>query len=575
MPRLLVSWIGNHDLIAAKSPTPEEPNLGPVLRVVLDRKPDQVHLLNDILTFDGDPDAANKYRSWLEKHSGVPTTMYSTPKNLNNDLDSAYRHTCDRLNELRGTGKDFLLNVSPGAFAMQVGIVLANLVVLHGEAELYSAFHGKPGKDAGVDRVWLPAHLEADILPHAMQRFHATRPEPEKLAALGNTIRGTSAAIQFAKAEALRVAPFATKPCCLNVILRGESGTGKELFAQAIHDNSPRKGPLYRVVNCGAIAPGVAESELFGHVKRAFTNAIENRRGAFAAVSGGTLFLDEIGDLSLDLQVKLLRAIENGEITPVGSNEVTKVDVRIVVATHRDLQAMIEAGEFRHDLYERLNGETIILPPLRHRREDIQVLAEHFLAGVNKAYPGLGKKLSSGALDELRRGRYRGNVRTLRELTTRIVAHSSGPEITPDEVRLQLQKLEPRATFPDLPLGEVGNDEFLCVLSACLDELAFRLVGPSPLRLPAAAMEKPERDPVEAIVWPLLQDRLVKAFGNAHAVRERLDFNFDPSKNKWEGFLCRFATHWGRFISGERISELTGRSVGSRVPTPNDESAPD
>src|SRR5262249_2776206 len=163
------------------------------------------------------------------------------------------------------------------------------------------------------------------------------------------------------------------------VLLRGESGTGKELLARAIHESSPRAGKPFVKVHCAALSPGLLESELFGHVKGAFTSAIRDKVGRFESADGGTLFLDEIGDISLEVQTKLLRVLEEMTFERVGSSDPVHVDVRIIAATHRDLEAMIAQGTFREDLYFRLNVFPITLPPLRERVEDVPELALHFL----------------------------------------------------------------------------------------------------------------------------------------------------------------------------------------------------
>ncbi|MBI4635652.1 MAG: sigma-54-dependent Fis family transcriptional regulator [Candidatus Rokubacteria bacterium] len=212
------------------------------------------------------------------------------------------------------------------------------------------------------------------------------------------------------------------------VLIRGESGTGKELIAKAIHYASPRAGgPLVRV-NCAALPETLLESELFGHEKGAFTGAHAARRGRFEAAHGGSLFLDEIGDLPLHLQVKLLRVLQEREIERLGSSRPIPVDVRLLAATHRDLEAMVRAGGFRDDLYYRINVVTIALPPLRERREDIPLLLEHFLEKFARRNGKAIRGLTREARDALLRYDYPGNVRELENLVERAVV------LTRDEV---------------------------------------------------------------------------------------------------------------------------------------------
>ncbi len=218
------------------------------------------------------------------------------------------------------------------------------------------------------------------------------------------------------------------------VLIRGETGTGKELVARAIHFNSSRASKPYLPVNCAALNEDLMASELFGHVKGAFTGAVADKRGLFEAADGGTLFLDEIGDVGQGLQQTFLRALEKGEIQPVGSFQRKIVSVRILAATNKNLEAMVEQGGFRKDLYYRLNVVTIDLPPLRQRREDIGLLAAHFLtkyaAQNNKNIRGI----APGALRLLENYCWPGNVRELENIIERATLFETTHEITPDSL---------------------------------------------------------------------------------------------------------------------------------------------
>jgi two-component system response regulator HydG len=250
------------------------------------------------------------------------------------------------------------------------------------------------------------------------------------------------------------------------VLITGESGTGKELAARAIHYSSARSAAPFVPVNCGGIPEGLLESELFGHVKGAFTGAIDSRVGFFHAADGGTIFLDEISDMSLAMQVKLLRVLQDKKVCMVGSNKTRKVDVRILAATNKDLQGLVKKGLFREDLFYRLNVITIIILPLRERGDDILLLAHHFLtqfaAESSKAMP----RFSDEALQSLRSYNWPGNVRELENVIQRLVVMTDGDLIDVRDLPSLMRFSALRNTGFTRTLDEVENEYISNVLAS-------------------------------------------------------------------------------------------------------------
>ena len=245
-------------------------------------------------------------------------------------------------------------------------------------------------------------------------------------------IIGTSPAMSRVRDVIARVADTD-----LSVLIRGESGTGKELVAQALHQRSRRRARPFVAINCAAISRELVESELFGHEKGAFTGASARRIGRFEASSGGTMFLDEIGDMPLETQAKVLRVLEERTIERVGSTRPIEVDVRLLAATHRDLEAEVKRGRFREDLYYRLRVVEITLPPLRERQADVPALATRFLQGVATRLGREQKPLSAAALSALSRHSFPGNVRELRNVLEQAAVLAEGPAIETSDLRLE------------------------------------------------------------------------------------------------------------------------------------------
>jgi two-component system response regulator GlrR len=238
------------------------------------------------------------------------------------------------------------------------------------------------------------------------------------------------------------------------VLITGESGTGKELLARAIHNASPRRAKPFVAINCSAMAENLLESELFGHIKGSFTGAVRDHAGLFQAADGGTLLLDEIGDMPMRLQVKLLRVLQENNIRPIGSTDAIAVNVRVVSATHRDLQQLMMSGQFREDLYYRLNVVHIEMPPLNRRREDIPLLVSHFLAQISNE-SGVRKIYAPEAVELLATADWPGNIRQLSNVVRQNVALSQTPIIPVELVQQSLG-----GTQSKLPSFDEARDEF-------------------------------------------------------------------------------------------------------------------
>ena len=346
----------------------------------------------------------------------------------------------------RGTGLEVLRQVKQTRPQSEVIVMTAYATVEAGlEATRLGAY----------DFVTKTAHLNPEELLNrvrgALGKIGLARDNAllrEQLAGRGRFegLVGRSAAMQAVYQLVEKVAPART-----TVLITGESGVGKELVARALHRKSPRAAAPFIAVNCGAIPEGLIESELFGHVRGAFTGAAGAKQGLFQAANGGTLFLDEIGELSLALQVKLLRVIQERRVRAVGATDDEEVDVRLLAATNRALQGEVQAGRFREDLYYRLNVIQLRVPPLRERSEDVLLLAEHFLRRFGAEHGRAQLELSREAKKRLDGYGFPGNVRELENLIERAVTLSDGPEVTLDALPAPLRP--PGAAGGLLPEG--------------------------------------------------------------------------------------------------------------------------
>ncbi|THF56177.1 sigma-54-dependent transcriptional regulator [Pseudothauera rhizosphaerae] len=286
----------------------------------------------------------------------------------------------------------------------------------------------------------------------------------------GRNLVGRSTALEQLRAQVAKLARNQAP-----VFIHGESGTGKEVIARLIHSLGPRAAAPFVPVNCGAISPELMESEFFGHKKGSFTGAASDKQGLFQAAQGGTLFLDEVADLPLAMQVKLLRAIQERAVRPVGAHNEEPVDVRILSASHRDLAQLVADNRFRQDLYFRINVITLRVPPLRERPEDIPDLAAHVLTRLAEREGSVPRRLSSAAIALLQQHTFPGNVRELENLLERACALCEGDEIGPDDIDLHptegLLRALPRHDEPEAgdEAGAESDDERIRILRM-LDE---------------------------------------------------------------------------------------------------------
>ena len=432
--RVLFCWVGKTDIRCSVG---ESPGLGPLAQALVDREFDRAAFLSD------EPESKlSAYRKWLKQQTATPLQIKRTvlPQGPM-DFATIYRESVDLVLDVIGAEKkapslgrpQLTFNISPGTPVMAaVWIILAKTrfpattIASHAEKGIY---------DVAVP-FEMDAHFIGDLLqgPDAALRDQSEARAPENPAF--EQIVGRSKPMQQVKGQALKVAPRSAP-----VLILGESGTGKELFARAIHRASGRKGKFVPV-NCGAISPHLIESELFGHTKGAFTGADKARPGHFREAEGGTLFLDELGELPLDAQVKLLRALQEEEITPVGSSASVKISARVIAATNRDLALRVADGNFREDLFYRLAVAILKLPPLREREGDLRELVDSLLSQINdrsKDEPGfVSKKISTGARSVISAHGWPGNVRELYNTLMRAAIWSDGETITKEEMRSAL-----------------------------------------------------------------------------------------------------------------------------------------
>jgi DNA-binding NtrC family response regulator len=449
--KALVAWIGKTDL---RAPTESgSVGAGPVAQALAARAFDEVLLLADSPEHD-----VAAYLKWLRSRSKAPISVLHEKLTSPMHFGEIHQAAVRAVSQLVGGHPETValtFHLSPGTPAM------AAVWILLGKTR-YRAELIESSKAHGVRTAEIPFDISADFLPDLLrdqdERLRlasaADPPAAPEFADIIHRSRVMARLIQRAKRIAIRNVP---------VLIEGESGTGKEMLARAIHQASPRKDKPFVAVNCGAIASELVESELFGHRRGAFTDAKTQHIGYFEAAHGGTLFLDEVGELPLASQVKLLRAVQEGEIVRVGTTRPVKVNVRIVAATNRTLTDEIASGRFREDLFYRLAVAVLLIPPLRERAEDLNVLFEALLDQVNRessGEPGFKeKRLSVSAKNLLLAHSWPGNVRELLNTLRRAAIWNDADTISSEDAREALlpalRTVGPHTTGQvlDRPLG--------------------------------------------------------------------------------------------------------------------------
>ncbi len=308
------------------------------------------------------------------------------------------------------------------------------------------------------DYIRKPFDTQVDVKGTIARALHARQTHVEFAQSFDEMLQRIGLVIGFSRPmKSVRDLILRAAPTDSTVLIQGESGVGKELVARALHYGSPRSGKPFIAVNCGALTETLLESELFGHAKGSFTGAVVEKVGLVEVAHTGTLFLDEVSEMSPQLQVKVLRLLEEKEFKPVGSVNTKRVDVRFITATNRDLEEEIQKGTFRKDLYYRLNVIPIHIPPLRERTDDIPLLAEYFLGNYSRAMKRQGKRFASEVKDAMLRHPWPGNIRELENAVQRAVALSDGAEITVKDLFETASPLA-EASAPGVPGGSIGED---------------------------------------------------------------------------------------------------------------------
>jgi DNA-binding NtrC family response regulator len=415
-----------------------------------------------ILVVDDDVNMLAMLEKFLKRAGYTVETTSDSLKAMSLIEDKNYDIVITDIQMPRATGMDLLKRVKDLQKDTMVVMITAFGSVDSAVNAMKAGAYDYVSKPFNIDEIL--ALLERATQQRRLQReVEILRQEVERKYSFSNII-GKSKAMQDIFTLIQRISHARS-----NVLITGRSGTGKELIAKAIHYNSDRKGMPFVTVNCSAIPESLLESELFGHEKGAFTGAVTSRRGLFETANNGTLFLDEIGDMPLGSQAKLLRVVETGEVRHVGSDDVKKVDVRVIAATHRDLKELIKHDQFREDLFYRLNVISIHVPDLRERPEDIPILIEHFMKKYGEQFGKPVVQMTHEASACLMRYSWPGNVRELENVIERSIALCNGDTIDCKDLPEHLFQIKSNDMIDDLatenmPLSEIEKRYIMKVL---------------------------------------------------------------------------------------------------------------
>lgn len=430
----LISWIGANDLKALEN----NESQGPLIATLEAQPFDRI-----VLLYNYDTQQVNPYLQLLRQRFDSELQAHHIRLSSPTHFADIYQAANSQLETLKAAREDISILLSPGTPAMQA------IWILLGKTRYQATFY-QSSREQGVERVDIPFEIAAEYIPpaksiSAKQLSALSEAAPPANAAFSDIITQSPVMQQLiARAQILAEHD-------VPVLIDGQSGTGKELFARAIHNASARKDKPFVAVNCGAFPSELIDSMLFGHKKGAFTGAVADKPGFFEQVNGGTLFLDEFGELTAEVQVRLLRVLQDKTFTRVGDTKEQTSDFRLVAATNKNLMLEITEGRFREDLFYRVAVGTIPLPPLKQREGDLLLLSNSLLALMGQEYPLLkSKKISASACNVIQQQNWPGNIRELKATLLRAALWAANDDIGADDIR--------QALFDTSAIGGSGSD---------------------------------------------------------------------------------------------------------------------